>query len=597
VTISLTRRAAVAFLGATALSAATLSAAGRAAAAGSDADAAFAKIAAQWLEDTLRLQPVGATQTGDHRFDGEIDDMSLGGRAARVTAWKTALAALTLLDRAKLSRDNQVDAALLANELKRSIWDDEVFQSWAWDPQAYSSIAGNALYTLMAREFAPLSERMTSATLRMEKLPKLLSDMRANVVVARVPQVHATTVAKQNAGVVGVADEMVMPNASALDAAGQARLKAAYAGLKTAVAEHQSWLDGTLVPGAKGDFRIGAKLFDEKLAYTLDSPLTRKEIRQKAEAAVKDVRAAMYKVSRKALAGQAGTPPMPDAPTLAQEQAVIEAALDLCYAQKAPHDKVVEACTAALDRAAAFVKAKDLITLPDSPVQVVTMPVFAQGVAVAYCDSPGPLDKKLKTYFDVSPIPADWTPQQADSFLRENNLYAIQDMSVHEAMPGHYVQIWHANQNSSMVRGVLGSGSFIEGWAVYAEKMMIEEGLRSDEPLVELAMWKVRLRTVTNSILDQALHVDGISRDDAMTLMTKTAFQQEREAAGKWVRAQMSSTQLSTYFVGVSEHDAMRAEAERRGGFVLKAYHDKVLSYGSPPARYVRALMFGEDVI
>jgi uncharacterized protein (DUF885 family) len=420
--------------------------------------------------------------------------------------------------------------------------------------------------------------------------------MRANVQVARVPAIHATTVAKQNAGVTGVADEMVMPNAKVLSPAAQARLKAAYDGLKKAVAEHQTWLDGTLVPGAKGDFRIGAKLFDEKLAFTLNSPLTRKEIREKAEAAVKEVRRAMYAISLKALA-QAGKPvAAPNVTTPELEQETIEAALDLAYAQKSPRDKLVETCTAALNRATEFVRAKDFITLPDAPVQVVTMPVFAQGVAVAYCDSPGPLDNKLKTYFDISPIPADWTPQQADSFLRENNLFGIQDIAVHEAMPGHYVQIWHSNKNPSMIRSVLSSGSFVEGWAVYAEKMMIDQGFRSDEPLAALAMWKVRLRTVTNAILDQAIHVDGMSQADAMTMMTKNAFQQEREAAGKWVRAQMSSTQLSTYFVGVSEHDAIRAEAEKRPGFALKAYHDKVLSYGSPSARYVRALMFGEGI-
>jgi uncharacterized protein (DUF885 family) len=196
----------------------------------------------------------------------------------------------------------------------------------------------------------------------------------------------------------------------------------------------------------------------------------------------------------------------------------------------------------------------------------------------------------------VSPIPKDWTPAQADSFLREYNMFGIQDVAVHEAMPGHYLQIWHSNRYPSIVRAVLGSGSFIEGWAVYSEKMMVDEGFRKDEPLNELCMLKVRLRTITNAILDQMVHVDGISQADAMTMMTKGAFQQEREAAGKWIRAQLSSTQLSTYFVGVSEHDAIRAEAQKRAGFSLKAYHDKVLSFGSPPARYVRALMFDEPI-
>lgn len=591
--LNLSRRAVTFLLGATALTAPAL--AGPPAAA---ADVAFAALSARWLDAFLRLQPVTATQTGDHRFDGEIDDMSADGRGARLKAWQSLLAELTALDRSKLSRDNQVDAAILASQLRYAIWDDETCQSWAWDPQSYSGLAGNAIYGLMSREFAPLPDRMRSAISRMEKLPALYAQMRAALQPARVPLVHAQTVAKQNSGVVEVVESMVLPHAEALNAADQARLTAAAATLKAAVAEHQTWLDTVLVANAKGDFRLGAKLFDEKLVFTLNSQLSRKDIRERAEAAIKATRATMYDVSRKALAGKPGAPAMPDAPTPQQEQAGIEAALALAYAQRPPRDKVVETAQKALALATDFVRKQDLITLPDAPVAVVLMPKFAQGVAVAYCDSPGPLDKGMRTYFDVSPIPDDWTQAQADSFLREYNTLGIHDIAVHEAMPGHYVQLWHSNACPSLIRAVLGSGSFIEGWAVYAEGMMVQEGFLDRDPLYQLVQLKVLLRTISNAILDQAIHVDGISKEDAMHLMTVTAFQQEREAAGKWIRASLSSTQLSTYFVGVSEHNAIRAEAERRGGaaFALKAYHDKVLAYGSAPARYVQALMFDTPV-
>jgi len=580
------------------LGATALSGIARAAAAASGADARFADIVKTWLEAYLSLQPIGATQTGDHRFDVEIDDMSATGRMARLKAWQAALTALAALDRSKLARDNQVDAAILDSQLRYAVWDETVFQSWAWDPQVYSNLAGNAIYGLMARDFAPLPDRMRATIARMEKLPALFAQARENLVPARVPLVHAQTVAKQNGGVSELVDSMVLVHADALSADEQKRLAAAADALKKAVAAHQDWLDKILVPGAKGDFRIGAKLFDEKLAFTLNSPMSRKDIRDRAEAAVKKTRADMYDVSLKALA-QHGTPAVvPNVITPEHEQQTIEAALALAYAQKPARDKVVETAKAALERATLYVRDKDLITLPTAPVEVVLMPEFARGVAVAYCDSPGPLDKGMKTYFDVSPIPDDWTDEQAASFLREYNSLGIQDIAVHEAMPGHYVQLWHANACPSVLRAVLSSGSFVEGWAVYAEGMMVEKGFLGDDPLYRLTQLKVLLRTITNSILDQALHVDGISRDDAMKLMTVTAFQQEREAAGKWIRASLSSTQLSTYFVGVSEHNSIRAEAERRAGgaFDLKTYHDKVLSYGSAPARYVRALMFGEAI-
>ncbi|MBV9044214.1 MAG: DUF885 domain-containing protein [Alphaproteobacteria bacterium] len=593
------RRTVTSLLGATALTVPALGKPRRVAGgAASGADAKFVSISKKWLEAYLRLQPTSATDIGDHRYDGEIDDMSPAGRALALKTYKNLLAELTALDRSKLSRDNQVDALLLINRLKREIWDEEVMQSWAWNPQAYSSLTGGPLYSLMAREFAPLPARLRSATLRMEKIPRVFEQMRAGLVIDRVPPVYATTVQKQNAGVKSIIDSMVLPHADALSGAERERLEKAAATAKAAAAEQQEWIDKTLVPGARGDFRIGAARFDEKLQFTLNSNLTRAEVRRRAEAAVVTCRAQMYEVSRKALAGHAGAPPMPDAPTPEQQQAVISAALELAYAVKPARDKVVAESESALARATGFVRDRNLITLPDAPVAVVLMPEFARGVSVAYCDAAGPLEKGGKTFYTVSPIPDDWTDKQVDSFLREYNSLGIQDIAVHEAMPGHYVQIWHANQCPSMIRAVLSSGSFVEGWACYAEAMMVENGFLADQPLYHLVQLKVLLRTITNAILDQAIHVDGISRDAAMRLMTETAFQQESEAAGKWVRASLSSTQLSTYFVGVSEHNEMRAEAQKRagGGFDLKAYHDKALSYGSAPVRYVRALMFDEPI-
>jgi uncharacterized protein (DUF885 family) len=226
------------------------------------------------------------------------------------------------------------------------------------------------------------------------------------------------------------------------------------------------------------------------------------------------------------------------------------------------------------------------------------MPEFQRGVAVAYCDSPGPLDRRQRTFYAVSPLPEDWTQEQVDSFLREYNSRSIANLTIHEAMPGHFLQIAHSNRHPSTLRAMLGSGTFIEGWAVYAERVMHEQGFRADDPLMHLVQLKWYLRSVTNAIIDAAIHVDGMTREDAMQLMVETGFQEEREAAGKWVRAQLSSTQLSTYFVGYQEHADLRAEAERRWGkdFDLKAYHDQVLSFGSPPVRFVRALMFDEPI-
>ena len=569
-----------------------------AAAAVSAADAAFTDLSARALEGWFQLSPVSATQIGDHRFDGELDDLSEGGRARGLEFSQNLLAELQALDVAALSRENQVDAAILRNQLQYDIWNAQTLQGWAWDPQLYSGLAGQAIYGLMAREFAPLPERLKSATARMQKIPALLAQARANLDPARVPKVHAETVARQNQGILAIVDSFIVPHADQLPDDERTRLEAAVARLRAAVAEHQAWLDQVLVPNAAGDFRLGAELYDQKLKFSLNSSLSRSEIRQRAEAELARVRAEMYAIARTVLEDRADAPPLPEDPDEAQRQAAIEAALELAYAERPARDQVVEAARAALEQATAFVREKDLVTLPDAPVEIILMPEFQRGVAVAYCDSPGPLDKNLKTFYAVSPIPEDWNDKQVDSFLREYNSRMIHLLSIHEGTPGHYLEGWHSGKFPSTLRAVLRSGLFAEGWAVYTERMMQEQGYLDSDPLFHLVQLKFYLRTIANAILDQGVHVDNWTREQAMQLMTHDAFQQEREAAGKWVRAQLTSAQLPTYFVGAQEHfDTRKAVQDKLGAdFKLKAYHDQILSYGAPPVRFARQLMLDQPI-
>ena len=568
------------------------------AAAVSAADAAFTDLSARALEGWFQLSPVSATQIGDHRFDGELDDLSEAGRARGLEFSQNLLAELQALDVAALSRENQVDAAILRNQLQYDIWNAQTLQGWAWDPQLYSGLAGQAIYGLMAREFAPLPERLKSATARMQKIPALLAQARANLDPARVPKVHAETVARQNAGVLGIVDTFITPHLDQLDPAHRQQAQAAIDGLKTAVAEHQKWLDETLVPNAKGEFRVGAEVYDQKLQFALLSSLSRAEIKQRAEAELVRVRGEMYAIAQQVLKDTAGAPQLPDNPSPQQQQKAIEAALELAYAQHPARDQVVADARVALDRATAFVREHDLVTVPDAPVEIIEMPEFQRGVAVAYADSPGPLDKNLKTFYAVSPMPEDWTDAQVESFLREYNSRMIDLLSIHEGTPGHYLEGWHSAKFPSTLRAVLRSGMFAEGWAVYTEKMMADAGYLDNDPLFRLVQLKFYLRTIANAILDQGVHVDGWSREQAMDLMVNQTFQQESEAAGKWTRAQLTSAQLPTYFVGVQEHFDLRKAMEEKQGdaFNLKAYHDQVLSYGAPPVRYVRELMLDEPI-
>jgi len=558
-----------------------------------NADARFATLAADYVDNLARIAPAYGTQLGDHRFDDKLPDITAAGRAAQVAFDRRLLAELQRIDIKTLSRDNQVDALMLRNALELDLWDVEVLKSWSWNAQVYNDTAATALYTLAARDYAPWPQRLKAATARMEALPAFLLESRKQLIAAKVPEVFATQVSRQNSGIVAIAEGMLAPHADALTPADRQRFDAALACLKTAVADQQVWLDKTLVPAAKGDFRLGAKLYDQKMAFALMSSMSRADLKAKATAAAAETRTEMYALARQVLAGKAGAPALPDAPTPEQQARAIEAALELSYAQRPGRDGVMDAARATLVSASDFVRAKDLVSMPAAPVKIITMPEFQQGNAVAYCDSPGPLEKGQDTFYAISPIPKDWTDAQATSFLREYNNYMIHELSIHEAMPGHWLQIDHSNQNKSALRAVLSSGPFTEGWAVYAERVMADEGYLNGDPLFRMTVLKMRLRSITNTLLDIGIHTEGMTREAAMDLMMKGAFQQEREAAGKWVRAQLSSTQLLSYFSGYEEHMAMREEARQRWGkdFTLKRYHDAVLSHGSPPTRFVRELV------
>jgi uncharacterized protein (DUF885 family) len=560
------------------------------------ADPDFAKLVTGWMDATAKASPVYATMLGDHRHDAELDDVSETGRAARGRIVKNTTANLAAIDRKQLSRDNQVDAVMLSESLEAESFALDANRDWAWDPLIYSNTGSGAIYSVMAREFAPIEQRLLSAAARMEKMPAFLEQVRQTLVVELVPPIHAQTYAGQNGGTSAIIDELVLPAADRLGPEDRKRLMAAVETAKKAVKDHQAWIDNTLIPGAKGDYKLGSAKYDSKLRFSTGDTTARQDLRKKAEADAQAIRDEMFDIAKTVLATQKDATQPPASPTAADKQAAIGAAMAVAAAMRPPRDKLFDDARKALDEATAYVRDHNIITLPDAPVKVQVMPKFQQGVAVANCDSPGPLDRKLDTFFNISPIPREWTDAQTKSFLSEYNANMIYELSVHEAMPGHYVQIWHSNRHPSVLRAVLGSGSFVEGWACYAEDMMIEQGFGASDPLRRLTNLKMRLRSTCNAILDQGVHVDGWDEAKAMDFLVHQAFQEEREAAGKWTRARVSSGQLSSYYVGMTGHWALRKAAQAKAGasFNLKTYHDAALSHGSPPVRLVRALMFDE---
>ena len=561
-------------------------------------DEAFQNLADEYISDLVNLSPVYATAIGNHGADDELDQVDAAGRAETLALLRQYKAALDALDRNELSRANQVDAELLLHSLESDIWSIEVLREWAWNPLYYVNISGGAIYSLLSRDFAPLDTRLMSAASRLEEIPRFLEQARSSIEPARVPRIHAETAIAQNQGLNSIVDLMIVPQLEVLSSAQQERLNAAIETARNAVADHQTWLEEVLLPLADGDFRIGAELYDTKLAFALNSPLSRKEITARAEQEFERVRNEMYEVSKAVYLARHPMTRFPDNPQEAYKQAIIRAALEEAYKKLPPRDGIVAVAREQLQEATDFVIEHNIVTMPEEPVEIIIMPEFQRGVSVAYLDPPGPLDRDQPAFYAVAPLPTDWTDEQVESFLREYNIYSIQDLTIHEGVPGHYLQLALSNRYPSALRGVLWSGPFVEGWAVYAEQVMIEAGYQDNDPLMKLINLKWYLRAVTNAIIDSAIHVDGMTREAAMKLMIEGGFQEEREAAGKWVRAQLTSAQLSTYFVGYQEHIEMRAAVEARWGeaFTLRRYHDQALSYGSPPVRFVRALMLDEEI-
>ena len=561
-------------------------------------DATFENLAESYVGDLSRFSPVNATVAGDHNADHLLDHVDASAREKNRALYEQYREALAAIDRDHLSRANQVDAELLNNEIESQIWAADTLQEWAWNPLIYIDISGSSIYGLVAREFAPIETRLDAAASRLEQMPRFMQQARASIQAARVPKIHAETAIKQNPGLDAIIETMIVPHLDELTPATRERLLAAIETAKDAVAVHQTWLEEELLPKAAGDFRVGAELYDRKLAFALNSPLGRKEIKAQAENEYESVRNQMYEVAKEVYLQSHPFTTFPDSPDEAYKQVIIRAALERAYQQLPARDGIIDIAKQQLQQATEFVIENNIVTMPDEPLEIIVMPEFQRGVALAYLDSPGPLDQGEATFYAVPPLPEDWTDEQVNSFLREYNIFSIQDLTIHEGVPGHYLQLALSNRYPSTLRSVLRSGAFVEGWAVYAERVMIDEGYLNHDPLMRLINLKWYLRAVTNAIIDSAIHVDGMTRDQAIQLMIEGGFQEEREAAGKWTRAQLTSAQLSTYFVGFQEHIEMRAAVQAEWGeeFTLRRYHDQALSYGSPPVKFVRALMLEHDI-
>jgi hypothetical protein len=572
----------------------------------SQADLAFTALASDYLDDRAERYPQLATDLGDHRHDARLPDFSAAASAAERRALDGFAARLAAIDTDALPAEHQVDARMLANSVAQRIFELDELRERSWNPQLANP--GRAIHMLLLRDFAPLPERLASVAGRLGEVPAVLADARGRL--GRMPKVHVETAVGQFSGTISlVTSEIDAALKAEPGCAGQ--IESVRPAALRALAEHQAWLLAKLEQPSEefADPRIGPERFARKLSLTLDAEADADAILARAQAdldrvseeiaglaaelgggqGVSSQAVSSQAVSSQAVSGQA-----------VSSQALVRQVLSRLADDAAGDATILDFCRRALAGQTRFVNECQLVSTHDDPVEVIEMPEISRGVAVAYCDSPGPLETApLPTFVAVSPTPADWPARRVASFYREYNRHMVHNLMVHEAMPGHFLQGQHSRRftgSATALRAALRSGSFVEGWAVYAEQLMADHGYpgEGDPRQVRMQQLKMQLRMIINAILDARVHGHGMTEDEAMGLMTGRGYQEEGEAAGKWRRALLTSAQLSTYYVGYTEVAGLAAELKAvRPQQSGRELHDSMLAHGSPPVRHLRALVLG----
>ena len=542
------------------------------------------------LDASFRMRPVEATSLGDHRFDHLLDDISKEARGEWLKHNRTILKELPrAVDYKKLSRAGQVDFEIFQQDLQRDIWLTENFKPFEEDPRAYGRYISDSVYLLITQSTLTAETNIANAIARMKDIPRALAT--AKQTLTEPPKQHLETAIRQNRGAISFYEAELFKLVG--ETAQREKLKAATQPVIAALKAYQDFLEKDLIPRATGEWRIGKRRFAKKLELVLDAGMTANQVFADAEAEFTRVHQDMYVVSRQLWSQYFPRQPLPP-DDIEGRRMTINRVITAVSQEHGKPEELLANTRATVDRVRNFIRERDILRLPDPDLcQIIEMPEFRRGNSIAYLDSAPPLDPKAASFYAVSPPPADWTADKVKSFLEEYNEHMLQILTIHEGYPGHYVQLEYANRVPSLICRVLGSGVFAEGWAVYTEQMMLDQGYGDRDLRLRLMQLKFYLRAVVNTILDHKMHCQDMTDDEAMKLMVEGAFQSEGEARLKVIRAKQSSTQLSTYFVGRMAHYRLRQAVQRELGdkFELGRFHEAVMEQGSVPVKYLPELV------
>jgi uncharacterized protein (DUF885 family) len=557
---------------------------------GQDMDKKLSTFFQDYLEAEFRHQPLEATELGDHRFDSLLDDLSLEALAARRVRAAEALEALPRrIEYAQLSRDSQIDYEIFRQDLTRSIWLAENLHPFEDDPRVYGGYLSDSVYRLLTQSTLPKETNISNCLARMEQIPRVVAAAKANLRHPARPLLE--TAVRQNQGSIAFYEKDIFEYAGKTPQL--VSLRASAQRVAACLKEYQGFLEKELLPRATGEWRLGREKFCRKFELEMDANLTADQALAEAQAGFEQVQRDMYVVARQLWSGfYPGRALPPD--DAAGRRETIQRVLDRIGQDHGRPENLTRDVRKAVAQIKRFISERDLLRLPEpDSCRVVEMPEFQRGNSTAYMNSPPPLDPKALGYYAVSPPPKDWSAQRVKSYLEEYNRYMLQILTIHEAYPGHYVQFEYSNRNPSSIRRVLQSGVFIEGWAVYTEQTMLDEGYGRGDLALRLTQLKFYLRAVANTILDHQMHCSEMTDEEALKFLTDQAYQSEGEARLKIIRAKQSAVQLSTYFIGRMAHYRLRQAVEREMGadFNLGRYHEAVLAHGPVPVKYLPELV------
>ena len=542
------------------------------------------------LEREFKERPLEATRLGDHRFDHLLDDVSAKARAGWLARYRNTLAELPKqVDYKKLSRGAQIDYEIFRHHLERERWLMENSRPYEDNPLVYNDYLTDSVYLLFTQSTLPRDRNVKNAVGRIAALPRVVSAAKASL--RNPPRVYVETAIARNRGAISFYESGIYELAGENPATSELKLPCQR--VLPVLKDYQRYLEKKLLPKATGDWRLGKEKFAKKLTLELDAGLTAAEVLDSARREFDRVEREMYTIARQRWGKTFPRVPLPP-DDVAGRRSTITRVLDALNTDHGKAEDLVKDARAATARIKAFIGKNDLLRLPEPDrCKIIEMPEFKRGFSVAYLDPAPPLDPKASSYYAISPPPRSWDARRVESYLHEYNRHMLHILTIHEAYPGHYAQLEYSNRHPSPIRRVLQSGVFAEGWAVYTEQMMLDQGYGEGDLALRLNQLKFYLRAVCNAILDHKMHCEAMTDKEAMGLLVRRAFQSEGEALGKVVRAKLSSCQLSTYFVGRTAFYNLRqkVQAEQGTRFHLGRYHEAVLDHGTLPVKYLPELV------